>query len=333
MDHSHIEERLHAGETVVLDCGFGTELARHGVPGVHDPHIWSLRGLMNAPEVGLCVHLENVLAGADVITPGAFRSNPTAVRHAGMEGTSRALTHYAVRIAQQVFTELGRALNVAVAANLTSVSDCYEPGLSPGWHAFEEHREKAKYLLECKPDLLLIESMPNVEEAAAALSAAKKEGAEAVWVSLVVDPESRVPMILDGTKIADLWSRLVELARCEPSAVLLNCAPPEAITDAMPVLRDSVPSAVPVGAYANAERPDKEGCPWVRREDVTPQRYADFVSRWVADGAAIVGGCCGTTPRDIRAIRERLPRELPRGSDDPLACHWLGRRIELPAAS
>jgi S-methylmethionine-dependent homocysteine/selenocysteine methylase len=320
LSYERIARLLADQQVVVLDGAFGTELARRGVKEIHHPHIWSAAGLTRAPEVVLQIHRDYVQAGADVITAGAFRTNRTALRKAGLDGLARALTHLAVNLAQEVKTTLWlhRGHEVCVAGNLTSVEDCYSPDLSPGEAASSEHAEKAYDLAAAGCDLILIESMPTIVEGISAVKAARSVG-KPIWLSFVLKPLWYPPQVLDGTDVMELPGRLAD-ANAIPDALLFNCSWPDAIANALCYLaphRNGL--ALPLGAYANVERQADPGGPWVRMTEITPQAYAKAATQWVELGAQIVGGCCGTTPDDIRAVKEavgELRQQTPRPWED-----------------
>lgn len=309
MSYKRVAGLLADRRVVVLDGAFGTELQRRGVKKIHHPHLWSTVGLMRAPEVVLHIHRDYVMAGADVITVGAFRTNRTALRKAALDGLSRPLTHLAVNLAQEVRTMVfpRHAYEVCIAGNLTSVEDCYSPHLSPGENAEAEHAEKARYLAEAGCDLILIESMPTITEGICAVRAARST-AKPIWLSFVLDRFSESPQLLDGTDVAEL-PRVLSAADALPDALLFNCSWPDAIANA---LRHLAPrrNGLVLGAYANVERQTDPPCgPWVRMTEITPQAYAKAAAHWVELGAQIVGGCCGTTPDDIRAVKEAVGRQ------------------------
>jgi S-methylmethionine-dependent homocysteine/selenocysteine methylase len=307
VSYDRIASLLADQRVVVLDGGFGTELQRRGVKEAYHPHIWSALGLIHSPALVLQIHLDYVLAGADVITAGAFRTNSSALRKAGLDGLSRPLTHLAVNIASEIKSKLWlhRGREICIAGNLTAVEDCYSPNQSPGEAAFIEHSEKARYLAEAGCDLILIESMPTVVEGICAVRAAKAVG-KPIWLSFVLKPTGLPPQLLDGTDVVKLPGILAD-AGAMPDALLFNCSSPGAITSAFVSLKQELTRcSVPMGAYANVERPTDQGGPWVRMTEITPQAYANIASQWVELGARIVGGCCGTTPDDIRAMKEAV---------------------------
>jgi S-methylmethionine-dependent homocysteine/selenocysteine methylase len=138
-------------------------------------------------------------------------------------------------------------------------------------------------------DFLLLESMNTTREATAAVEAARETGLP-VWVSFVVDDRGQ---LLSGEPIPKL----------ETDATLVNCAPPEDISAALGQLEGTY------GAYAHIGRFDPpswkfEFVPqFVATEEWPANRYGDAAAGWIEQGARIVGGCCGTKPEHVRALK------------------------------
>jgi S-methylmethionine-dependent homocysteine/selenocysteine methylase len=104
--------------------------------------------------------------------------------------------------------------------------------------------------------------------------------------------------LYDGTPL----SRVAEWAiRARPDVFMVNCAAPEVLDAALRHLRDHVD--LPLGAYANVGKPGGEmGFEFTHA--CSPEQYARWAARWVDLGVRVIGGCCGTTPEYVRAIRE-----------------------------
>lgn len=289
MPGSTFRERLARPEVVVLDGALGTELERRGVP-TPEP-LWSARALLDQPDVVRAIHAEYVRAGAEVITAGAFRTNIRAVERAGLAGRAEALTHQAVALAREAREGANRP--VWVAGSMSPVEDCYSPWLVPDDDALaREHRLLAGWLAEAGADLILVETMNTVREAAAATRAAVATGLP-VLVSFVCGADGR---LLSDEALADA---VVAVAPLGPDALLVNCIPAPQVADALREL--AAHSPLPVGAYGNLGppvAPDR----WTLEDEVTPDRYAALARDWAALGARIVGGCCGTTPAHIAAL-------------------------------
>jgi S-methylmethionine-dependent homocysteine/selenocysteine methylase len=297
-------ERLAAGETLVLDGATGTELHRRGVPT--DLPLWSTRGLIERPEVVRAIHLDYARAGADVLVTNTFRTNRRALLRAGLgEEDIVRLNRLAVDLAREAREEAARP-GVLVAGSLAPLEDCYSPWLSPPFNeALEEHWERARLLADAGVDLLLVETMPLASEAEAALMVARETGLEAT-VGFVGTPEERGTFrLLSGEPLAEAVARV---APHGPAAILVNCVPPPVLAAALRELRDL--TNLPTGGYANLGHvDDKVG--WEAAAEFSGERYAAAAAEWLAVGARIVGGCCGTTPDHIAALRALLDRTAP----------------------
>jgi S-methylmethionine-dependent homocysteine/selenocysteine methylase len=159
-----------------------------------------------------------------------------------------------------------------------------------------EHAEQARLLAEAGADFLMIETMPLIAEAEAAVQAAIDTGLETA-VGFVLGADGR---LLSGESLEEAFTRL---NRFPIAAFFVNCTPPAVITRALQVLRDL--TDLPLGGYANLGEVD-ETVGWTADETVNGDRYAPFALDWVEAGAQIVGGCCGTRPEHIAALRRSL---------------------------
>jgi homocysteine S-methyltransferase len=275
----------------LLDGALGTELGRRGVET--RSALFSAAALLD--ERGRAalrdVHRAYLDAGAQVITAATFRTNRRALAAAGLEARFPELARLAVREARAAAA--GRA---RVAGSMAPVEDCYRPGLRPPpAQAGREHLEHARALAEAGCDLLLVETVAAADEGLAAVASAAATGLP-VWVAAMSTPAGT---LLDGGDLADFFRRAVAAGA---SAALINCTPPDGVDLA---LAAAASANVQFGAYAHLGEVDP-AVPWGRAPDLTPDQYADRASRWVARGASIVGGCCGTTPAHVRALAERL---------------------------
>jgi len=269
--------RLRSGVPLLLDSAMGSELDRRGVD-VRLP-LWSARALVEAPEIVLAIHRENVAAGADILTADTFRTQARVVGERASE-----LTRRAVGLAREAAKETPRV--VFVAGSIAPLADCYRPDLVPADAELgREHRAHAESLAASGVDLILVETMNSVRELLAAADAAAATGLPVV-VSAVTEGRG---CLLSGESL-EAAGRAVR--RSGPAAFSVNCAEPAAISREIQGLHES---GVPVVAYGN-----------VLSTREAPDAYARAAAGWVEGGAAIVGGCCGTTPGHTRALRATL---------------------------
>ena len=176
-------------------------------------------------------------------------------------------------------------------------------------------------------DAWLAETLGAVAEARAADAALRAAGVRAdgrpLWLSFTLRGagDAQQPRLLSGESIADAVAAALELGA---SALLFNCAPPEVMraaltaaraalqlrcgADASPADSSSTAMRMRLGVYANAfaqePAPDAPANAAVLplRPELTPATYASFASQWRAEGASILGGCCGVGPAHIAAL-------------------------------
>lgn len=286
---------------VLLDGAKGTELQRHGV-SVTDPW-WTTAALLTAPSRDLLgtIHREYTAAGADVVTALTFRTNLRALRRAGAdEDRSRALVRAAVDVAAAAREGADPPV---LAACVTTVEDCYQPSLVPPSDELRaEHGWLAARLAEAGVGLVIAETLNSAREASA-IAEACTEAALPVWVSFVCDDDGR---LLSGERIEVAAAQAVAAGA---GAILVNCTSFGGTDAALAALAEGCD--VPIGAYPNLE--DRSGlADWAPVDHYVPVRYdptafaEQMMRRVTRFGLSIVGGCCGSTPAHIAALRARL---------------------------
>jgi S-methylmethionine-dependent homocysteine/selenocysteine methylase len=291
--------RFWSGPAILLDAAMGTELQRRGAD-TRLP-LWSARALVGSPVLVLAIHKNEVAAGAEVLTANTFRTNRRTLEKAGLGGRSRELTLLAVGLAREAAEGAGR--EVFVAGSLSPLEDCYRPDLVPEDEALErEHRDQAESLAAAGVDAILLETHNTVRELVAAARAARATGLPFV-ASMVTDGTGR---LLSGETIGDAARALLPLA---PDAISINCVPAGRLVADLERLAASAPG-VPLGAYGNLGLPEDESG-WTFADELPPQAYAAQARRWLAIGARLVGGCCGTTPAHTAALRYAISIASP----------------------
>lgn len=299
-----VSKLLH-GDTLVLDGAMGTELARRGIP-TPGP-LWSATGLTDHPDAIRRIHGEYATAGADIIVANTFRTNVRTLRRTGLLDQGAQLNHTAIDLAQR--GAAGAKLRqiwagasprpLLVAASVAPVEDCYSPDRTPAEPDLAaEHAQMMTWLKAAWPDLVWIETMNTVREARAAARAASN--AELTFVVSFVLRQSGNLLSTESLEEA-----VAAVEPFGPTAIGLNCIPPDGITAHLPRLRQL--TELPLVAYAHINNPEPTPG-WSFSEDATPAQYARQVKRWLDLGASIVGGCCGTTPAHIRAVRNVVDR-------------------------
>ncbi|MAE93121.1 MAG: homocysteine methyltransferase [Deltaproteobacteria bacterium] len=267
----------------VLDGATGTELERRGVPCALP--LWSTHGLLEAPDLVRSIHSDYARAGCDGITANTFRTQRRVLDRAGLGHRARELTGLAVRLAREAHP------GGVVFGSAPPLEDCYHPERVPGDPELDtEHAEHARHLAETGVDAILVETHNTVREAVAAATAASASGS-AFLVGFACDDSAR---LLSGEPLADGIAAVEPL---RPVAVGVNCLPPRAVA---PCLRALARCGLPFFVSANLGAPDARG--EGRNDELSPRAFAEQASLWLDAGAALVGGCCGTTPDHLAAL-------------------------------
>ena len=281
--------------TRVLDGATGSELLRRGVAAAG--RLWGVGALLEDPGAVTALHRDYAAAGAEALTAATFRVTPYALRGAGLEDRAGELALLAVRLAREGAAEAGR--DALVFASQTTLEDCYRPDLVPDDVTLvREHGATANILAKARPDALLLETFNTAREGRIAAEAATATG-----LPVIVSFVCRRGMLLSGEEPGD-----AAVAVCIPGvvAVGVNCT---AVEDVLPALiRVAASTSLPLVAYANNAWHAADS-PWLAAEPVPPEGFARTAATWVAAGARLVGGCCGTDPDHIAAIASRLDGE------------------------
>ncbi|MGE5178308.1 MAG: homocysteine S-methyltransferase family protein [Bacteroidota bacterium] len=295
-----IQQRLERGELILLDGALGTELERRGV--ATPLPLWSAQALLDAPDALRSVHEEYARAGSDILATDTFRTTPRTMEKAGRPaGDAGRLTEAAVRIAKEARERGAGGRSVWIGGSMGPLEDCYHPEDAPPADAMErEHADQALLLKRAGVDLLLLETLNRIDEAEAAARAARATGLP-FTVSFVCRGG---PRLYSGEALADAVRAVAPL---EPVAVLVNCTPLDEVAACLDVT--SRTTDLPFGCYPNAGTVDASGR-WSFDPSVTPERFAGLAREWIRTGAQVIGGCCGTGPEHIRALREALPLVL-----------------------
>ena len=320
-----IEELLARGEPVILDGGNATELERTQAGELRngDRGLWGTGALYDAPYAVLDVHRAYVAAGADVISTNTWAILAAAEVRAG-GAAAGGLTHWmdvarlGLRVAREAVEAEGRTGSCAVAFSVN--------GDVEGQERLESLRLLARVLEEDPPDLLLLETMSLLREGTTteAIEIALATGLP-VWLSFRRCRHGVCGVYGQhwGGPEGDLFGRAAQrFEAMGVSALLVNCLPPDHVDGMLPWLRDF--TDLPLGAYPNLGYYSDSG--WKHDDRIGPDEYAELALRWRGQGAQIVGGCCGTTPAHIAAVKKRLAgtsagnaRGGPPAGDGPLS--------------
>jgi len=269
----------------------GTELHRRGAD-IGLP-LWSANALIHTPGLVRKIHEDYLAAGAEIITTNTFRTNPRAVEKSGTGADWRELTAVAIRLAREARTASGNEKAI-IAGSVAPVEDCYSPDLvPPDSHLAREHGLLVHALADEGVDLVLVETMNTIREALAAARAAREVDIPFA-VSFITTGDGS---LLSGEPLADAVKMVEQL---QPSLIMVNCVSVLDIEKEFRILRAN--TDLPCGLYANVGSPLRDFDLNMHRE-ADDSVFADQVRTLLELVAAVIGGCCGTTPETIAVMK------------------------------
>lgn len=300
-----LESYLQKYPLIVLDGAFGTELARRGFDT--NDALWSAKALFEQPELVRDVHYDYYAAGADVSTSASYQATVEGFEKKGFtREQAKELIVRSVQLVQQardiflqtqpVGKDRPRPLAAAsvgpYGAYLADGSEYRGDYRASRAELADFHAERLSLLVGAKPDILAVETMPLLEEALAVLDDLKHHPEAGAWVSFSCADEMHT---CGGDDVADC-ARLLD-KNSQVVAIGVNCTAPQYVASL--VKRIHAHTAKPVVVYPNTgETYDAVTKTWHGSE--VP--YHGYVRQWYEAGARLIGGCCRTTPDDIRGI-------------------------------
>jgi homocysteine S-methyltransferase len=288
-------ERLAGGSPIVADGGMGV-LVSSAVPRLRCPEEANVRD----PEAVLSLHLGFIRAGADLIETNTFGANRHKLRAHFLEDDVRAVNEAAVKIARDAREVSGR--DVLVAGSIGPLGDA---GGSPDDPA-AVFAEQAELLEGRGVDLFAVETFYDLGELETAISAVRGVSSLPIVALLTFDEDAQTIGGVTATQAA------AALAGADVSAIGANHG--LGVQAALRAIEQMAGGGKPLAVMPNVGLASLAGQRIVFPH-ATPEYFADFAAHAQALGARIIGGCCGTTPTEIAAIRgavdERRPPSAP----------------------
>ena len=286
---------LFSGGTVLCDGAMGSMLYGRGI------FINRCYDELNVsqPETVRAVHAEYLQAGARVIETNTFGANRVRLERYGFEGRVEELNLAGVRLARECVRQIEdkQASEAYVAGAMGPLGVRLAPeGRVTVAEAEAAFKEQAEALARGGADLLVIETLMSVAEAEIAIRAGKATGLPVIAM-VTVDEEGNC---LDGRSAEDA-AQAMEAAGAD--AVGCNCSDGPA-TVLVVIERMRRVTGLPLAAMPNAGNPRVIDGRQIYM--TSPEYLASFAKKLVKAGATFVGGCCGTTPQHIRAVRGAL---------------------------
>ncbi len=283
---NHLEDNI-----IILDGATGTELQERGMPKDVCPEQWVLQN----PETIIDIQRKYILAGSNAVYTCTFGANRIKLSEFGLQENVRQINKDLAMLSRRTAKE-----KVFVVGSVAPTGRFIKPF---GDIAFEEvvniYKEQVQGLLEGGVDFFVIETMIDLQETRAALLAVLESCDLPVCVSLTFEVNGRT---LTGT---DPKTAVITLQSLGADAVGCNCS--TGPSDMLKIIEQmSKVAKVPLIAKPNAGIPKLIDNKTVF--DMQPQDFASYTKSFMDLGVRLIGGCCGTTPRHIEALKNNLTK-------------------------
>lgn len=293
---------------MILDGAFATELEKRGCD--LNNSLWSAKVLMESPEIIGEVHTDYFNAGADCVITASYQASVEGFRRHGLSET-------------EALVLIGKSVEIAVNARDRFWASCTQHTLRPkpivaasvgpygafladgseyrgDYDVSEEdliafHYSRMKALIEAGADILACETIPCMMEARALIRLLQEEfPGRSAWVSFSAKDGKHIS---NGELIADCAKELESYAQL--AAIGVNCTAPQYIASLIHEIKGHCTK--PVIVYPNSGESYEAGTKtWGGSH--CEGSFSSHAQHWFEEGARIIGGCCRTSPEDIRAI-------------------------------
>jgi len=281
-------ERLEEQGYLITDGAWGTQLSQKGLKAGEAPELWNVE----RPDDVLSVAVSYVEAGSDIILTNTFGGSSIKLSKSGLQQKARALNEKGARLSRQAAGQ-----KTLVFASIGPCGDFMEPlGTLSRQSVVDSFAEQIEACMAGGADAVVAETFTDLEEAKAALEAARSVGTFPVVVSMTYEKGQAGFATMMGVRPHQAAKELEEAGA---DAVGVNCGMGvDGAVDVVELLRQS--TSLPIWAKPNAGLPQLVNGETVFKE--TPEQMAAKVPSLLRAGASHVGGCCGTTPAHLRAF-------------------------------
>jgi len=274
---------------VLLDGATGSNLMKAGMPRGCCTEEWILAN----PEKLVALQRRYVEAGSQILLAPTFQAQPIALEKVNLHKQTEAVNAHLASLTRSVSPD------VLVAGDLTTLATFTDSWDIKSFDILvENYRRQIKGLIDGGVDLLMAETLMYPTEAEAIFTAAELEGVPCCIFTFTMQPDGSLFSGMDAIPV------LKELEEAGAAAVGFNCVAADAMTPGL-VSRLRRQIRIPIVCKPNAGIPTI-GEDQLPRYPMQPAEFAEISADCHAMGASILGGCCGTAPEFIAALKQKI---------------------------
>lgn len=272
-----------------LDGATGSNLMLSGMPKGCCAEKW----ILEHPQPLLALQQGYAQAGSDIIYAPTFQANPIALEKEGLADKTEEINARLVALSRQAAPD---CLIAGDLATLASHCDSWNPDNFE--HLVAAYQRQIRGLIDGGADLLVGETLLYPQEAEAIVTAAELEGAGAVMISFTMQSDGSLFSGADAGKV------LHELEGSGVDALGFNCVVADMMTPHL-VSKLRRYTSLPLICKPNAGNP-VIGSDGVAHYDLSKEGFSDIMKQCAQNGALLLGGCCGTNPAFIAAMKQAV---------------------------
>jgi len=285
---------------LIVDGAMGTMLQRAGLGIGECPELWNVEHADSVQNI----HQDYIKAGADIIVTNTFGGSPRKLKMFGLQERTQEINRAGADLAAKARGSCNRKETALIFGSVGPTGELLEPlGTATPHSLLEQFAVQIRALVEGGIDAIIVETMISPEEAILAAKAARSVlQSLPVIVNLTYEPTPRGPRTMMGTS-PERFVKMLADQNVSVDGVGTNCGTgADDMVSVVAALREC--THVPIVAYANAGMPRMQD--GVAVYDETPDEFAEMTAKLADAGAAMVGGCCGTTPEHIKRLSRTL---------------------------
>ena len=300
MTYNLIKQRLENNDTIILDGAIGAELEKKGAKMHKD--LWCGTCSVESPDLVKKVHEEYILAGADIITTNTYATTPIAMKQYGFDDQINEFNKKSVQIAKEAVKNTNK--DVAIAGSVSTFGSLYKYGLEAMKPGF---KEQLNILSNEGVDLIILEAMSSQADIVETIVECSSQTKLPVWLSIscVINDNTNKIMLgyndtvdADTNVYEDFETSMDNFSKIHQGPILIAHSDIEVTGQAIKIAKKKFNGLL--GAYPNRGHYEKPH--WKFVDNITPNEYLEKARSWVENGAQIVGGCCGVSVEEIKAI-------------------------------